>query len=179
MSRLASAVLFLAICVPPVLAQDKATPGLSITPEKVTFPQQAVETTSQPLAITITNASSSPVTFEEIVPSGIDFLAQNNCQEQLAAAAECTIQVQFKPAESGDRTGILEIVATDSANPHLVPLTGVGAESVSPEGASTAGSLPSLNGNENLSPEEKRQPPVEVRRAGPAQRRKRGRSASK
>jgi Abnormal spindle-like microcephaly-assoc'd, ASPM-SPD-2-Hydin len=119
-------IVLLIICLPPGLAQTQGTAGLVIAPTRIDFGSQAISSQSALIAITISNRASVPVTLEEILASGIDFSAQNNCGKQLAPGAECSIQISFKPAIPGDRTGILQITASDSANSHFVPLTGKG-----------------------------------------------------
>jgi hypothetical protein len=97
---------------------------------KIDFGAQAINSQSAPIAIaiTISNHAGVPVTLEEILSSGIDFSTQNNCAQQLAPRAECSIQISFKPAILGDRTGILQITASDSASSHFIPLTGKGID---------------------------------------------------
>jgi hypothetical protein len=115
------------ICFPHRLAQAQAAPaGLVIAPARIDFGSQAINSQSAPTAITVSNHASVPVTLEEVLSSGIDFLAQNNCAHQLAPEAECSIQISFKPAIPGDRTGILQITASDSASSHFIPLSGIG-----------------------------------------------------
>jgi hypothetical protein len=119
-------VLFI-ICFPHGLAQTPAAPaGLVIAPTKIDFGSQAINSQSAPIVITISNHASVRVTLEEILSSGIDFLALNNCGKQLAPEAECSIQISFTPAIPGDRTGILQITASDSASSHFIPLSGIG-----------------------------------------------------
>jgi len=109
------------------LAQTQPTAGLSISPTKIDFGQQVVNSQSQPVTITISNRSQAPVAIQEILSSGIDFRSQNNCAGQLAAESQCTILVSFKPVIVGDRTGILQITA-DSPKSHFIPLTGTGTD---------------------------------------------------
>ena len=127
-SALIGVVLFI-ICFPHGLAQSPAAPaGLVIAPTMIDFGSQAINSQSAPIAITISNHASLPVTLEEILASGIDFSAQNNCGKQLAPGAECSIQVSFRPAIPGDRTGILQLTASDSASSHFIPLSGKGID---------------------------------------------------
>lgn len=172
MNRLTIVGLLLFVAVSQITAQTTAQAGLTITPGKLDFGQQDLNSASQAVTVTIRNPAISPVPIEEIIASGIDFISHSDCGNQLAPGAECAVQIQFKPAETGDRSGILEILAADSAKPYFVPLTGTGV-SISPERPSAAGSLPSLDGNENASSKEKGQSPVKERGIRPSQRRKR------
>jgi archaellum component FlaF (FlaF/FlaG flagellin family) len=114
----------------PVLhgsAQTQSTQAqLIIAPNKLDFGRQPLNSQSQPVTITITNRGSTPITLEEILSSGIDFPSQNGCGKELAPGASCSIQISFRPAITGERTGILQITASDSPNSHFVPLSGTG-----------------------------------------------------
>jgi len=121
-------VLFI-ICSPHALSQTQAaSPGLAIAPMQIDFGSQAINSPSAPVTVTISNRSTVPITFEEILSSGIDFTAQNNCGKQLAPGAECSQRISFKPAIPGDRTGILQITASDSTSSHFIPLSGKGID---------------------------------------------------
>jgi len=125
---LTGAVLIV-ICFPHALAQTQAAVAeLLISPSRIDFGSQAINSQSVPVAITISNQSSFPVTLEEILSSGIDFSTQNNCGKELAPGAECSIEISFKPAITGDRAGIVQITASDSASSHFIPLTGRGTD---------------------------------------------------
>jgi hypothetical protein len=121
-------VLLLIVSLYGLAQTERPAAGLTIAPSKIDFPPQMVNSQSAPIAITISNDSTVPITLEEILPSGIDFSAQNNCGKQLAPGGECSIQISFKPAIPGDRTGILQITASDSASSHFIPLTGKGID---------------------------------------------------
>ena len=101
-------------------------PALVISPPQIAFEKQSVASESAPVEITVRNASNSAIHFNQIISSGIDFESRNNCGQELAAGAECTVQVTFKPAISGARMGAIEIAASDSDSPHYVPLAGTG-----------------------------------------------------
>ena len=100
--------------------------ALIISPQKVEFGKQSVASESAPIQIMVRNASNSAIHFDQIISSGIDFQSSNNCSNELPAGAECTVQVRFKPAFSGDRMGAIAIAASDSGGPHYVPLAGTG-----------------------------------------------------
>lgn len=99
---------------------------LTISPTKLIFPATPVGSQAAPETVTVTNPSNSNIMVEEIIVSGIDFAQTNNCGNEVAAGAQCSIQVEFKPAIAGERTGNLEIVAADNNVPHFVALTGTG-----------------------------------------------------
>ena len=107
-------------------AAQKPPDALIISPPNVQFGKQSVASQSAPVGITLRNTSNSTIHFTQIISSGIDFESQNNCGNDLPAGAQCTVQVTFKPAISGDRMGAMEIAASDSGSPHYVPLQGTG-----------------------------------------------------
>ena len=107
-------------------AAQKPPDALLVSPSNVAFGKQSVASQSAPLEITVRNASNSAIHFTQIIASGIDFESRNNCGNDLPAGAQCTVQVSFKPAISGDRMGAIEIAASDSGSPHYVPLQGTG-----------------------------------------------------
>ena len=122
--KVSPGVLVLALCAfAPAQNQPDA---LIISPPKVAFGNQSIASESAPVQITVRNASNSVIHFDQIISSGIDFRSSNNCTAGLPAEAECTVQVRFKPAISGDRMGAIAIAGSDSGSPHYVPLAGTG-----------------------------------------------------
>jgi hypothetical protein len=108
-------------------AQTQDSPDvLIVTPPKLEFGRQSVDSQSAPASIRVRNPSNTIIRFDQIISSGIDFASSNNCGQQLAAGSECTIQVRFKPAISGDRMGAIEVAAANSGSPHFVSLKGTG-----------------------------------------------------
>jgi hypothetical protein len=102
---------------------------LQLVPDKVDFGSVVVGTRSDPKTITLTSKTNSTVVIGSILVSGIDFAQNNNCGTQLAAGAQCSIQVTFQPAISGPRIGTLIITnANDPASPHLLVLNGTGQD---------------------------------------------------
>ena len=103
--------------------------GLNATvlPSSLSFGGQMVGTTSSAQMVTLSNPSQSSLAITTIAVSG-DFSETNNCGGALAAGANCTITVTFKPTAGGTRTGTLS--ATDSApgSPQTVGLSGSGED---------------------------------------------------
>lgn len=151
-----TAILFWTAFAFTLSGQTSNQAQLLIAPTKADFGNQEIDSTSQPVEIVIKNRTGHPIFLEEVIASGIDFSVQNGCAEQLPPGSECKIPVRFKPAITGPRTGILEIVADGAAKPYFVPLSGTGVASVGPEGSRAGGSLPPFDGHENLASKEKR-----------------------
>jgi hypothetical protein len=104
------------------------TPIAVVTPLALTFPSQAVNTTSPAQKVTLQNTGGASLSISQIAVSGAnsaDFNQTNTCGSGLAANASCSISVTFKPAAAGTRTGTLTI--SDSAGNQTVKLTGIGA----------------------------------------------------
>ena len=86
-------------------ADTASTTGLSISPPTVTFGSQAVGTASAAQTNTLTNSGNAALSISSIALSGTnpsDFAQTNNCGSSVAAGANCTISVTFKPTASGN-----------------------------------------------------------------------------
>lgn len=106
----------------------QSPPVLVITPPKLNFAAQTVNSQSAPTTITVANQSGAALRVHQILASGIDFSATNTCGNEIADGVQCTVQVTFKPAISGERLGSLQIVTSDAESPHVVPLSGTGTD---------------------------------------------------
>jgi hypothetical protein len=127
-----------AVCITVVLAVG-AQPGtlraappsetdspLTITPTRLDFGSQAVDTDSPRQTVTLTNSGHSELKITAILTSGIDFTQTNTCGTSLAMGAGCTIEVSFRPAIPGPRIGTLNLFDSAPANPQSVALLGTG-----------------------------------------------------
>lgn len=101
--------------------------GVSVTlsTSSLTFPDQVVQTTSAPQAITLTNTGTATLIITAIVASG-DFAQTNTCGNSLASGANCTVSVTFTPTQAGTRTGNVTITDNALDSPQSVLLTGQG-----------------------------------------------------
>ncbi len=99
--------------------------ALSYAPKALTFPGQAVGSTSAAQIITLTNHGAKALTIAGITPAG-DFAATNSCAAAIASNAKCTISVTFTPTKTGTRTGTLTLIDSDGASPQTINLTGTG-----------------------------------------------------
>lgn len=129
-------------------AATSASPTLKLSVTTLSFGDQQVRTSSQPKAVTLTNAGTTPVTLNSIAIAGSeadDFSQSNDCGASLAALASCTIQVVFKPVSATAKSAVLSIEdgATDSAQNvaltgrGVVPVFGVSASKVTVTAAPT------------------------------------------
>ena len=111
---------------PQVVNLTGTSSALAFNPPKVTFPSQAVGTTSQPLTITITNAIATAVAMGTIAIDG-PFAQTNNCGSSLPGNGSCTITVTFTPKVQGNATGNVRTLAADFLSPFTTQLSGTGA----------------------------------------------------
>jgi hypothetical protein len=91
----------------------------------LTFATQLVGTSSSAQPVTLTNYGKMALSIASIAASG-DFSQTNTCGSSLAAEANCTISVTFKPTQRGPRTGTLSITDNAAGSPQTVSLTGTG-----------------------------------------------------
>lgn len=120
-------IVGMAALVLPAGVRSQTTPaGLQVSAAKIDFGEAAVGSESPPHPLTLTNATKSNITMEQIITSGIDFSQKNDCGQTLAPGAQCTIQVFFKPAIPGPRIGSLNVTGSDPAGPHFIALNGTG-----------------------------------------------------
>ena len=102
-----------------------AAPVVSLSPASLTFPAQAVGTSSSAQSVTLSNTGSATLSITSITASG-DFAQTNNCGSSVAEGASCTIKVTFAPTAAGSRTGTLTITDNAFNSPQTVSLTGTG-----------------------------------------------------
>lgn len=100
-------------------------PGIVLCPTAITFPNQAVNTTSSPQTVILTNNGSDQLTVTGITP-GAGFSETNNCVGSLPPFASCTINVTFTPASAGSQTGSIAVSDDASGSPQTISLSGTG-----------------------------------------------------
>jgi len=109
---------------------EGASAAASLSPTSVTFASQAVGATSAAQTITLTNSGNAALGVTSIVVSGAnasDFAETNNCESSVAAGANCTISVTFKPVAAGTLTAAVSLADTATGSPQSVSLSGTGA----------------------------------------------------
>jgi hypothetical protein len=113
-------------------------PAVSLSSSSLTFAVQVSGTSSTAQSVTLTNTGISALTISGITASG-DFSATNACGTSVAAGANCSISVTFKPTAGGTRTGTLSISDNASGSPQSVALSGTGQDfSFAPPSGSSA-----------------------------------------
>jgi hypothetical protein len=106
---------------------------LALSADRLDFGSQTVGSRSSPQTLTVTNASSDPVTFKELGIGGIgrgtgfrDYHQTNTCGTQLATGESCAFTVTFAPLQKGKLVATIFIKIDGDANPKPVILFGNG-----------------------------------------------------
>ena len=97
----------------------------TLSASSLTFSTQVVGTSSAAQVVTLTNYGTSALSITLIAITG-DFLETNTCGKILAAGANCTISVTFKPTQINQRTGRLSVTDNAPGSPQIVSLVGEG-----------------------------------------------------
>ncbi len=92
----------------------------------LSFGAQTVGTISKPKAVTITNNLGVQLAFTNVATSGDFVITGSKCSTEIAKKSSCTVNVAFKPAATGRRTGTLTINDDASPLPVTVSLSGTG-----------------------------------------------------
>jgi len=100
-------------------------PAAALSPASLTFANQLVGTTSAAQSVTLSNPGSAPLNISQIATAG-DYTQTNNCGASLDAGTSCTINVSFKPTNTGTRSGTLSVSDNVSGSPQKAALTGTG-----------------------------------------------------
>ncbi|HEV2381873.1 MAG TPA: choice-of-anchor D domain-containing protein [Terriglobia bacterium] len=106
----------------------------NLSPGLLYFGSQAVGSVSPAQTITLSNTGTLALTISSVKVSGADggdFSETNTCGISVAAGANCTISVTFKPIQVGNRSATLTI--SDNASPsstQTVSLTGNGVAAI-------------------------------------------------
>jgi len=105
--------------------------AVSLSATNLDFGQQAVNTTSAPKSVTVTNTGTTSLVVGEVAASG-DFAADASaCTAQPVQAGQaCVINVTFSPTATGLRPGGLTITSNAASSPDFIALTGTGVAPV-------------------------------------------------
>jgi hypothetical protein len=100
-------------------------PSASLSPTTLTFGDEVLSTSSQPLTATLTNSGNAALHVTSVTAS-TNFSATDDCGSSLAAGQNCTITVTFAPQATGTLAGTLSIADDASGSPHTASLSGTG-----------------------------------------------------
>ena len=116
-------------------------PAPALSPSTLQFSSVAVNTTSAPLTVTMTE-SQSTLALQSVTTTG-DFAQTNNCPSTMTAGSTCTINVTFTPTATGARQGTLVLTDNGLGSPQTVPLSGTALDFTlaPPSGSSTSATI--------------------------------------
>jgi 6-phosphogluconolactonase (cycloisomerase 2 family) len=110
-------------------------PVVTRSPTTLTFASQTVGTNSVAQTVTLTNSGNATLNITGVTITGAnagDYSETNTCGATLAASANCSISVTFKPTASGARTASVSIADNASGSPQTVPLSGTAVAAPAP-----------------------------------------------
>jgi Abnormal spindle-like microcephaly-assoc'd, ASPM-SPD-2-Hydin len=119
---------------PQTVALSGIGTTVSLSPSSLNFGNRLVNTISPAQAVTLTNVGATALTINSLGDTGTnagDFSQTTNCPlspSTLAAGAQCTINVTFKPTAIGTRTASLTVADNAADSPQTVPLSGTGTQ---------------------------------------------------
>jgi hypothetical protein len=105
------------------------TTNVTLTPNKLSFGNQLIGSTSAPQATVLKNTGQSISVISSVViagPNPGDFAQTNDCGSTVAGGAGCTFTVTLTPTASGNRSATLNITDNAGGSPQHVSLTGTG-----------------------------------------------------
>lgn len=105
------------------------TSPLSFTPQTLTFPDQAIGTTSTSQSVTVAYIGTGALTISSIAlaeTNAADFTQTNNCGSGLTTGGTCTITVTFTPTGVWSRTAAVIMQDNSQGSPHLIGVQGMG-----------------------------------------------------
>jgi sugar lactone lactonase YvrE len=115
------------------IANEAAVPVVTFDQAALTFPPQLVNTPAT-MSVKLTNTGAATMMGIAISITGTnkaDFVQTNTCMATLAASANCSITVTFKPTVAAAETANISVADNAFGNPQTVLLNGTGT-SVAP-----------------------------------------------
>src|SRR4051795_2578573 len=116
---------------PPPPPPPTGTPAVTFSPTSLTFGAQAINTTSAPQSITITNTGNGSLFINSAATRGanpLDFTqVDDGCSGlTLSAGTSCSVSITFSPTASGTRSATFILTDNAAGSPQTVPITGTG-----------------------------------------------------
>ena len=107
------------------------TNTISFTPNKLTFSNQAIGTTSAGQTVKLKNTGKTSLTVASVLTIG-NYLESDTCSgKTINPQGTCTITVQFQPSIDGMIAGAITVSDNAATTPQTVGLTGTGTGSFS------------------------------------------------
>lgn len=102
-------------------------PGVSFTPQSLSFSGVPVGTTSAARSVTLTNTGNQALNITGITISG-SYAQSNNCPTSLDAGSSCTINVTFAAVSIGSSSGVITVTDNGFGGSHTVSLNGTASD---------------------------------------------------
>jgi len=99
------------------------------TTTSISFGNQLVGSSSAGQNVTLSNTGTATLTISSIAITGTnsgDYSQTNTCGSSVAAGANCSISVTFKPTATGSRTASVSLTDNAAGSPQSISLTGTG-----------------------------------------------------
>lgn len=129
---------------------DLALPVLTADQPDVAFPGQAVNASSSPRVVTLTNKGDGDLAISGITASG-EFAVTSDCGSSLAPGASCSLRITVTPTDLGPCSGTIAVVDNAWGSPLLITLEGLGIPVAANGGATVSLSSTSLSfGGQNV-----------------------------
>jgi Periplasmic component of the Tol biopolymer transport system len=113
-----------------VFVRERGGTNLLLSPRALAFGNLRINTISAAKPVKVTNVSTAPVAITGVTLSGRNpgqFSRTHNCGSTLAAGAECTVNVVFRPTSIGRKSAYLSING-GGAGLRTVELSGTGVQ---------------------------------------------------
>jgi len=110
---------------PLVLPTRNCPASAYLSTRALNFGTAQVGTISTTQAVTLQNLGEAALNITGVETSG-EFVQSNTCPASLDVNDACTINVSFKPTNTGGQTGALSVTDNSSASPRTVQLRGTG-----------------------------------------------------
>ncbi len=101
----------------------------TLSPSSLTFPSQAVGSSSAVQPVTLTNNGNTSLSISSLTVTG-DFSQTNTCGTSLGPGASCSINIVFTSTAVGNRSGSLSLSSNSNPAPAAVTLNGTGLGAV-------------------------------------------------
>ncbi len=98
--------------------------ALSASPTSLSFGDQALNISSTPQKVKLTNLGSTTLTLT--IGTSAPYAESDDCNGSLNAGATCTATITFTPTTTGQQAGNLSITYNAAGSPLAVPLSGNG-----------------------------------------------------
>jgi hypothetical protein len=104
--------------------------ALQSAASSLTFGNEPVGATSNPVPVTLKNLGTGPIAITSIVYSNPEFnqyVTSSTCGSSIPGLSSCQVSSVFTPNAAGTQSGTLSIIDSDPSSPTTISLSGAGA----------------------------------------------------